>query len=286
MTLRRMRSVTQGEAPATGAVAAAVAVLAALLALALVAAGCDMPSTGGLGQVSGSGTPVTKTYDFTGFTRVTADGGFTVTVTRGAQYAVSVTVDDNLVEEHLKVELDGETLRIGLEPLWAYRDLTLEARVTMPGLTGLEASGASTVSATGFTSGDPLALTVSGASALTLAGAGAGRVTLEVSGAGRLEGELEAQELAGEISGAGAVELRGSARRLELDASGGSRFELLSLPAVDAELRLSGGSRGAVTVTGTLSADVSGGSRLEYAGSPQLEGVDSSGGSVVEPAGE
>ncbi len=55
---------------------------------------------------------------------------------------------------------------------------------------------------------------------------------------------------------------------------------------MDADLRLSGGSRGAVTVTGTLSADASGGSRLEYAGSPQLGGVDSSGGSVVEPAGD
>jgi len=281
-----MRLFKQGEAPANPAVVAAIAAAVALLALALVAAGCDMPSTGGLGQVSGSGTPATKTYDFTGFTRVTADGGFMVTVTQGAECAVSVTIDDNLVEEHLKVELDGETLRIGLEPLWAYRDLTLEATVTMPGLSGFEANGAATVSASGFASGDPLALTASGAGTVTLIGAGAGEVALKVSGGSRVEGELEAQELAGEISGAGAVELRGSARRLQLDASGGSRFELLSLPAVDAALRLSGGSRGAVTVTGTLSADVSGGSRLEYAGSPRLEGVDSSGGSVVEPAGE
>lgn len=284
--LGRMRPFTQGRAPATLAVVAAVGAAVALLALALAAAGCDMPSTGGLGQVSGSGTPVTKSYGFTGFNRVTADSGFAVTVTQGAEYAVSVTVDDNLVEEHLKVELDGETLRIGLEPLWAYRDLTLEATVTMPGLTGIEASGASTVSASGFASGDPLALTASGASTMTLIGAGAGEVGLELSGASRLEGELEAQELTGEISGAGAVELRGSIQRLQLDASGGSRFELLGLPAVDADLRLSGGSRGAVTVTGTLNADVSGGSRLEYAGSPQLGSVDSSGGSVVEPAGD
>ena len=275
---------TGGRSSATAALVATVTLV--LLALALAAAGCDMPSTGGLGQVTGSGTPTTKVYDFTGFTNVSADSGFTVTITQGAEFAVSVTVDDNLVEEHLKVELDGETLRVGLEPLWAYRDLTLEATVTMPGLTGLEASGASTVSASGFASGDPLALTASGASTMTLIGAAAGEVGLELSGAGRVQGELEAQELAGEISGAGAVELRGSAQRLQLDASGGSRFELLSLPAVDADLRLSGGSRGAVTVTGTLSADASGGSRLEYAGSPQLGDVDSSGGSVVEPAGD
>jgi hypothetical protein len=245
-----------------------------------------MPSTGGLGQVTGSGTTATKTYDLTGFTRVSVDSGFTVTVTQGAEYAVSVTVDDNLVEEHLKVELDGDTLHIGLAPLWAYRDLTLEATVTLPGLTGLEASGASTVSASGFLSGDPLALNASGASKITLAGVGAGEVRLDLSGGSRLEGGLEAQELAGGISGAGAVELQGSAQRLQLDASGGSRFELVGLPVVDADLRLSGGSRGAVTVTGTLDADASGGSRLEYAGSPQRGGVDSAGRSVVEPAGD
>ncbi|MGE5228574.1 MAG: head GIN domain-containing protein [Deltaproteobacteria bacterium] len=282
MALGRRRLVTQGEAWATVAVVTAVAVLA----LALAAIGCDMPSTGGLGQVTGSGTPVTETYDFTGFREVSADSGFTVTVTQGAEYAVSVTVDDNLVEEHLKVELDGDTLHLGLAPLWAYRDLILEATVTMPGLTGLEASGASTVSASGFASGDPLDLTASGASAVALTGVGAGEVGLELSGASRLEGELEAQALAGGISGAGAVELRGSVQRLELDASGGSRFELVSLPAVDADLRLSGGSRGAVTVTGTLNADASGGSRLAYSGSPQLGSVDNSGGSVVAPVGD
>jgi len=40
-----------------------------------------------------------------------------------------------------------------------------------------------------------------------------------------------------------------------------------------------------VTVGGTLNAEASGGSRLEYAGDPQLGTVDVSGGSTVEPAG-
>ena len=42
------------------AAATTLLVAVALLALALAAAGCDMPSTGGLGQVIGSGKPVTK----------------------------------------------------------------------------------------------------------------------------------------------------------------------------------------------------------------------------------
>ena len=124
--------------------AAASAVLA-VAAAASVVAGCDMPSTGGLGQVGGSGVVVPQHYDYSGFTRVVVDSGFDVEIDYADDdtYAVVVTVDDNLVEEHLKVELDGDTLHIGLAPLWNYHDVTTKARVVLPRLTGLEASGSS-----------------------------------------------------------------------------------------------------------------------------------------------
>jgi hypothetical protein len=255
------------------------------LAAALFAAGCDMPSTGGLGQVIGSGTTVTKYYDYTGFTKVSVDSGFQVDIDYAQTSEVSVTVDDNLVEEHLKVELDGDTLHIGLADLWQYRDVTLRARVVMPRISGLEASGSSSVVVTKFASGDPLQLTASGSSAVNLVVGHVGTVTLEVSGASRVEGGAAMEGLTGEVSGGSAVELNGSAVKLALDASGGSHLGLPDLTAQDADLTLSGGSRGEVLVTGTLNAEASGGSRLEYAGDPELGTVDVSGGSAVEPAG-
>lgn len=258
----------------------ALLLVAMLFALAATAAGCDMPSTGGLGQVYGSGTPVTKSYDFTGFTTVTFDSGFDATVEYGESYAVSVTVDDNLVKEHLKVESDGDTLHVGLADLWQYRDVTLAAKVTLPRLAGLEVSGASTVA--GVTSGD-LVLDVSGASKTWLKGEG--KVTLDLSGASSLSGDVSGIELTGDVSGASVVDLMGSASGLRLDVSGGSRLDLPRLTAQDADLSLSGGSRGSVLVSGTLNAEASGGSRLEYAGDPQLGSIDVSGGSAVEPVG-
>ncbi len=256
-------------------------VAAVLLALALAAAGCDMPSTGGLGQVSGSGKPATKTYEYTGFTKVVVDSGFMATIERGDSYAVSVTVDDNLLKDKLKVELDGDTLHIGLAPLWQFRDVTLKAKVTLPRLTGLEVSGASTADA--VATGDDLDLAASGASAVTLAGPG--KVALDVSGASRVDGAVLLDELAGEVSGASVAACTGSADALRLDVSGGSRLDLMGLVVHAADLTISGGSRGRVMVTDTLTADVSGGSRLEYAGDPQLGAMDVSGGSAAEPAG-
>lgn len=263
-----------------------VALAAALAALVVAAAGCDMPSTGGLGQVQGSGETVTRTYDSSGFTRLEAGNGFTVTVQRGDEYAVSVSVDDNLVEQHLQVELRGETLRIRLAPRWRYVGVAATATVTMPSLRGVEVSGASTVDVSGFASGDPLEVELSGSSSLGLADVRVGGVTFELSGASRAVGELEAQDLVGDVSGGSALEVRGSAGTARLDASGGSRLTLSSLEAGDAGLELSGGSQAVVLVTGMLNADVSGGSRLEYEGSPQLGSIETSGGSVVEPAGQ
>jgi len=242
----------------------AVVVLAAAMlmaATALVAAGCDMPSTGGLGQVGGSGVVVTRQYDFTGFTRVVVDSGFDVEIDYGESYGVQVAVDDNLVREHLEVEIDGDTLHIGLAPLWRYHDITTRARVVMPRLTGLEASGASTVE---------------------LVGGGFEDVTVDVSGASRVEGGVDGGELAGEVSGGGVLDIAGTASVLRLDASGGSRLDLLDLRAETGDLTLSGGSSGQVTVTGALKVEASGGSRLEYAGDPRVS-VDASGGSDVEP---
>jgi hypothetical protein len=253
-----------GRAAALVALATAAALLTLALATSLLAAGCEMPSTGGLGQVIGSGEPVTKDYDFTGFTKVAVDGGFTVDIDYAETSEVSVTVDDNLVKEHLEVELDGDTLRIGLADLWQYRNVTLSARVVMPAITGLEVSGASEVHL------GPLS---------------AGAVTLDVSGASRVEGDVTLEALAGEVSGASTVGLAGSAGGLRLEASGGSRLELFRLTAQTADLSVSGGSRAEVTVTGELDAEASGGSRIEYAGDPRLGTVDVSGGSAVEPAG-
>lgn len=255
----------------------------AVAAAALVAAGCDMPSTGGLGQVGGSGVVVAKYYDYSGFTNVVVDSGFDVEVDYADACMVAVTVDDNLVQEHLKVELDGDTLHIGLEPLWNYHDVTIKARVGMPRLTGLEASGSSSVLVTKLKTGDAIQLEASGSSAVEMVGVSFGAVTLDVSGASRVEGSAEVGEVAGEVSGGSVLDLAGTASGLRLDVSGGSRLELLELGVTDADLTLSGGSNGRVTVDGTLDARVSGGSRLEYAGDPRLGEVDVSGGSEVGP---
>jgi hypothetical protein len=256
----------------------------AMLAVALLLGTGACDGVPGIDEVSGSGDPTTRQFDFTGFTAVHADNAFDVTVTRGDAFAVEVTVDDNLVE-YLRVELDGDALRIGMESGRRYANATLTAQVTMPSLQALEVGGAASAEAGGFDSADPLALAASGAGAIALASVRAGAVTLDVSGAGELSGRLEAQRIGGQVSGGGRVSLEGSASSIDLEASGGSRLELAGLTAQDAVLDLSGGANGAVRVTGSLSVDASGGAQLDYSGSPTSVDVNTSGGAQVDRVG-
>lgn len=256
-----------------------------VLAFALaLAAGCgDVPGIGG--NVTGSGNPATKQYDYTGFSKLRIDKTFVATVTRGDAYAVSVTFDDNLAGD-LRVELDGDTLRIGLDSSKSYTNVTLKAEVTMPGLRGLEVTGGSTADVGGFASQDSLDLEVSGAGRADFTGMQAGDVSIDCSGAGRLDGDLKAQELRGEASGAGEVSFTGSASRAQLEASGAGKLGLKDFTVQDADLQLSGGASAELRVTGSLKVEASGGARLDYYGSPSVSKMEVSGGAQVNRAGD
>jgi len=121
------------------------------------------------GVVTGSGTTVTRDLDLGGFSKVEVRSGFEVRVTRAETHAVSLRVDDNVVE-YLDVEVDGDTLRLGLDAGTSYRDATLTAVVELPALEALELSGASGAEVAGFEGDGPLRFDLSGDSTLECLG--------------------------------------------------------------------------------------------------------------------
>jgi len=195
----------------------------------------------GLDTLTGSGTAVTETKSITGFTSVSAAMGFNVEITESSSYSVIVTVDDNVVDK-LKVTKEGDTLSIALEP-GIYVAMTLRAVVTMPNIEGLELSGGSRGSVSGFV----------------------GLASLDL-----------------ELSGGSHADVEGSANALTVDASGGSTLDLENFPVHDADIGFSGGSSGTISLDGNLDADLSGGSRLWYIGNPTLGDIETSGGSTIQ----
>ena len=231
-------------------------VLACVCALAL--SGCA--GLGGLNGLVGSGNLVTEEYDFTDFSEIELSHAFEATVTPGDAYAVTVTVDDNLVE-HLVVEQNGARLSIGLEPNKLVARATMRAEITMPALTRLDASGATQTQLNGFSSDADF--------------------TGHASGASRIHGDLTAGDLDLEASGASTITLAGSAGNVRATASGASTIDLEEMSVQDAAVNASGASNVTVNLSGQLDADASGASNVFYLGQPTMGTIDTSGDSDV-----
>ena len=228
--------------------------LIAAVALVLVAPFCQ--------TMSGSGHVVTRSIPVTSFSKLEVSGSFTVTVSTGSSEAVSVRIDDNLVDS-LDVGVSGETLHVGLKSGTSVTNATLEANVTAPSLDSLEGSGASGITLSAGLTTDELSVSLSGASHL------AGPVQID-------RGSID-------LSGASNAVLSGSASTLDVTVSGASHLDTKELTIHQLSIDLSGASEADVTVTGSLSASASGASTLRYAGSPTIARSETSGASTIEP---
>jgi hypothetical protein len=235
-----------------------------LAALALLAGACS----GSRGdELSGSGVLETRSYDLGGFDSLDAASAFDVRAAHGTAFEVAVTADDNLLDE-IRVATRNERLVIRLREGTSLRPgATLRAKVTMPGLRSVTASGASDIT---IGSGFPRVP----------------RFEVRASGASRVQGAVQTTTLDGELSGASSLAMTGGADELLLAASGASRLRLAGFPAARATIELSGASTAGVHVTESLDrVRVSGASRLHYTGSPRLGDVETSGASAISGGG-
>jgi hypothetical protein len=213
--------------------------------------------------ITGSGNVVTQEEPISGFDKVDISQSFEVDISQGENFSVIIRVDDNLVE-HLQVVKQDNTLKIGLKPNRNYTasNVTLEAEVTMPELTGLDLSGASQATISGFKSTNDLSVDLSGSSSLV--------------------GDIEAAKTNFDLSGSSDANLSGSGQETTIDVSGGSQIDLSNFLVADVTVNASGGSTATVNPSGKLNADASGASQIHYLGDPILGEIDSSGASSVE----
>jgi len=226
---------------------------------AVLSAGCTLAS------ITGSGNVVTHEENITGFDKVDASHAFQVDISQGDAFSVVIRIDDNLVQ-YLEVVKRGSTLNIGLTPGRSYniRNATMQAEVTMPELTGLDMSGSSHVTITGFKSAQAL--------------------VVDASGASHLQGDIEADTVSFNLGGSSEVILTGSAQNVIIEeAAGSSDVNLTDFPVVDASVKAGGKSQVTVNVSGRLDVDASNGANVYYLGDPTLGTIDTSGSATVEP---
>ena len=212
-------------------------------------------------NITGSGNLTTETHDLSDFSCIEAHNGFQLEVTMSSTFSIEITADDN-IHEYIAVEKSGDTLDIRLRGTRFYHSVTLRAKITMPDLYYMELSGGSQADITGFNSSHDFEANMSGGS--------------------QLSGDINAGNVEFELSGGSQVELEGMGEDLLIDASGGSQLDLEDFPIDDASINMSGGSRATINISGTLDVDLSGGSRVEYVGDPEIGHLEMSGDSQVD----
>jgi hypothetical protein len=224
----------------------------------------------------------TEQMDFRDFNRVDAGHACEVEVIRSDSYSVSVTAGDNMIKS-IKVVKEGETLKIR-RTLSLFRGLipgTFKVKITMPVLEGLDLSGASKGTISGFASGNSFSTNSRGASSLDILNMSAGDVKFQLTGASKVTGQVKAAGAEFNLSGASRVELQGSANNIVIDAAGGSHVDLASFHVASANVKLRGASHSTLDIDGQLDANLSGASKLYWLGKPVMGDIKTAGASTI-----
>ena len=199
--------------------------ISVLLVIATLLAGC-----GGLVSRTGSGNVVTQEEAITGFDKLDVNQGFQVDVSQGDSFSVVIRVDENLVED-LQVVKEGSTLKISLKPGRSYNleNVTLEADVTMPELTGADLAGGSHLR--GDVETGDVTFNLSGGSHLTLSGS-AGDLTIDTDGGSHAKlANLAVVDASVNARGGSHATVNPSGR-LDAVAKGGSHVRYLGSPTL------------------------------------------------------
>lgn len=202
---------------------------------------------------------VNQSYALADFDQLDMGSAFNIEVKQGTSFHIDVRGNRSDVDD-----LDVYT-RNGV--LYAkYRNsrsrrYTTYFTITMPTVRGVDFSGASKSTISGFTNLRNVDITLSGASKSTV--------------------DLDATNLTFDLSGASTLDLLGQGSLLDGELSGASHLEAFDYAASDATLDVSGASRARVSVSRNLDVTASGASNVRYRGNPSVR-QNTSGASSVQ----
>ncbi len=201
--------------------------------------------------ISGSGMLKQETRAVRDFSSISMSGVGVVHLRQAQNYKVVVELDDNLLPYYETVVRNG-VLELGFKPGTSIRNLKeLTIYIDMPNITGLSLSGTSTIIFdTSFVIKNFKA---------------------DISGASKITGTLYADAIAMSASGAAAVTLTGKAQSLKIDVSGTGSFDCLALSAQTVYIDASGAASIKVSASDYLKVNISGASSVQYKGNPKID---------------
>ncbi len=202
-----------------------LATLAALSLLLLLLNGCHWVGVNGNGHVT------TQTRPVANFTKLEADGAFTITWSAGPT-ALKITTDENLLE-YIRTNVSDDELRIDwIKPLKGTKGIKVD--VSSPSFRRAQLNGAVRLVASNL-SGPEFYLEANGATRVALNG-NVNAMQAEMNGANRLDADsLVTRAMDLSISGAGRAEVNAT-EVLKVSISGAGKVIYSGNPTVSKEI--------------------------------------------------
>jgi hypothetical protein len=223
-------------------------------------------------NINGSGEMTELAFDYSGFDVLDIRSAFEVTLVHDDAYSVTVMVDDNVTDK-VETYRSGDTLLIGLNDSYRYTDVSLRAVVTMPTLTGINASDASSVTvidSVSFPSVTTFSANLKDASQLLLPSIVADSLTVKIEDASRLNIGAMTSDATVIAEDASRVQMSGSSSVLTLNVGDASVATLKEFSTSTATVKLKDASEAWVYVNGILNVNLTGASTLYYRGAVDI----------------
>lgn len=199
------------------------------------------------------------------FHAIMVEDGIDIYLTQGNEEAVAVSANKDDYRDKIVTKVVDGVLKIfyknesGISITW--RDRKLRAYVSVKNIDELRASGGSDIIVRGTIT--------------------AGKLAMNLSGGSDFVGNIKSTELIIGMSGGSDLTISGTATNLKVNASGGSDFNGDNLQAEYAIVDVSGGSDARISVSKELFAEATGGSDIDYKGTPVIKYSSSSGGGSI-----
>lgn len=202
-------------------------------------------------SVTGNGTiKKEKRSASNSFDEVGVSGRFKVFIKQGSTSSIEVEADENLLP-YIETEINGDELRVHTKKGYNVKPTsTIVIYVTLPKLSSLAASGASSFTGHGEMKGDKLEIALSGKTEVDM--------------------QLDYKDLEIGVSGSGNLKLTGSAAKVEVGISGSADFQAPDLKSQNMEISISGSGNAQVNVDKKLEIAISGSGRVKYKGAASV----------------
>ncbi len=194
-------------------------------------AGCNLAFV-----VQGSGVPSTEDRDIEDFDQIELSGSGTATVICGAEPALTLTIDDNLMDL-ISTNVSGSTLELSSQQNYSTTTgLTFD--ISTKTLNSLTISGSGKFDIQDCQS-DSLDLRINGSGKVVVSGS-APNVNVNISGSGKIDlSQLAAKTADIKIAGSGNVTVNAS-EHIDVSISGSGKIQYIGNPKIDKRIAGSG----------------------------------------------